>query len=116
MTSADRPPTSAVLPAKDSEKRGMCRGKKCLAPEPCKNLVVDHSEYLHLLRRLRAVPGVKRVFIRSGIRFDYMMLDPNEEFFKELVRYHVSGQLKVAPEHCSAAVLHRDGKAENRRV
>ena len=92
------------------EKRGMCRGRKCLAPEPCKNLVVDHSEYLHLLRRLRAIPGVKRVFIRSGIRFDYMMLDPNEEFFKELVRYHVSGQLKVAPEHCSAAVLTAMGK------
>ena len=94
------------------EKRGMCKGKKCLAPEPCKNLVVDHSEYLHLLRRLRAIPGVKKVFIRSGIRFDYLILDKNEEFFKELVRYHVSGQLKVAPEHCSDAVLTAMGKPQ----
>ena len=95
---------------KGQEKRGMCKGKKCLAPEPCKNLVVDHSEYLHLLRRLRAIPGVKKVFIRSGIRFDYLILDKNEEFFKELVRYHVSGQLKVAPEHCAASVLDAMGK------
>lgn len=94
------------------EKRGMCRGKKCLAPTPCKNLVVDHSEYLHLLRRLRAIPGVKKVFIRSGIRFDYLILDKNGEFFKELVRYHVSGQLKVAPEHCSANVLTAMGKPD----
>ena len=75
-------------------------------------MVVDHSEYLHLLRRLRAIPGVKKVFIRSGIRFDYLILDKNEEFFKELVRYHVSGQLKVAPEHCSANVLAAMGKPD----
>ena len=92
------------------EKHGLCRGKQCLAPEPCKNLIVNHSEYLHLLRRLRAIPGVKKVFIRSGIRFDYLILDKDETFFKELVRYHVSGQLKVAPEHCSDAVLAAMGK------
>lgn len=90
----------------------MCKGKKCLAPEPCKNLIVDHTEYLHLLRRLRALPRVKKVFIRSGIRFDYLILDKNEDFFKELVRYHVSGQLKVAPEHCSAGVLSAMGKPD----
>ena len=94
------------------EKRGMCKGKKCLAPTPCKNLVVDQSEYLRLLRRLREIKGVKKVFIRSGIRFDYLLLDENEEFFKDLVRYHVSGQLKVAPEHCSAGVLSAMGKPD----
>jgi uncharacterized radical SAM protein YgiQ len=88
----------------------MCKGRKCLAPEPCKNLVVDHSEYLKILRRMREIPGVKKVFIRSGIRFDYLILDQNEEFFKDLVRYHVSGQLKVAPEHCSNNVLKAMGK------
>ena len=95
---------------KGQEKRGMCKGRKCLAPTPCKNLVVDHSEYLRILRKLRALPGVKKVFIRSGIRFDYLILDENEEFFKDLVRYHVSGQLKVAPEHCSNNVLNAMGK------
>ena len=94
------------------EKRGMCKGKKCLAPTPCKNLVVDESEYLHLLRRLREIKGIKKIFIRSGIRFDYMLLDKNEDFFKDLVRYHVSGQLKVAPEHCSAGVLNAMGKPD----
>ena len=89
---------------------GLCKGKKCLAPSVCPALKADHTEYLHILRRLRALPGVKKVFIRSGIRFDYLMADPNEEFFKELVQYHVSGQLKVAPEHCSAEVLCRMGK------
>ncbi|MDY4191738.1 MAG: DUF3362 domain-containing protein, partial [Oscillospiraceae bacterium] len=91
-------------------KLGLCRGKKCLAPQPCPALQVDHSEYLELLRRLRALPGVKRVFIRSGIRFDYLMEDPSDAFFEELVRHHVSGQLKVAPEHCSAPVLDKMGK------
>ena len=95
---------------KGQEKRGMCKGRKCLAPEPCKNLVVDHSEYLRILRRMRAIPGIKKVFIRSGIRFDYLILDQNQEFFKDLVRYHVSGQLKVAPEHCSNNVLSAMGK------
>ncbi|MBQ0125023.1 MAG: YgiQ family radical SAM protein [Clostridiales bacterium] len=94
------------------QKRGMCKGKKCLAPTPCKNLVVDQSEYLHLLRRLREIKGIKKVFIRSGIRFDYLLLDKNEDFFKDLVRYHVSGQLKVAPEHCSAGVLNAMGKPD----
>lgn len=89
---------------------GLCKGKKCLAPEPCKALVADHTEYLELLRKVRAVPGVKKVFIRSGIRYDYLMEDPNDEFMKELVEHHVSGQLKVAPEHCSAAVLDKMGK------
>lgn len=91
-------------------KYGACTDKRCLAPKPCKNLKVDHSEYLSLLRKIRAVDGVKRVFIRSGIRFDYVMLDKNDEFFRELVKYHVSGQLKVAPEHCSANVLNLMGK------
>ena len=91
-------------------EHGLCRGRKCLAPSPCKNLEADHTEYLALLRRLRALPGVKRVFIRSGIRYDYLLEDKDESFFKELVEHHVSGQLKVAPEHCSAAVLDRMGK------
>ena len=91
-------------------KRGLCKNRKCLAPEPCPALEADHSEYLHLLRRLRQVPGVKKVFIRSGIRFDYLLADPDESFFKELVAHHVSGQLKVAPEHCSAPVLRCMGK------
>ena len=78
-------------------KKGMCTGgKHCLAPQPCPHLIVDHKDYLNILRRLRALPGVKKVFVRSGIRFDYLMADPDETFFKELVEYHVSGQLKVA--------------------
>lgn len=95
---------------KGQETKGLCKGKKCLAPKPCPALRVDHSDYLHLLRRLRALPKVKKVFIRSGIRFDYLMEDTDETFFKELVAHHVSGQLKVAPEHCSAAVLEKMGK------
>ena len=91
-------------------KKGLCKGKKCLAPVPCPAMKADHSEYLHLLRRLRRLPGVKKVFIRSGIRFDYLMADPDETFFKELVQHHISGQLKVAPEHCSAPVLQCMGK------
>lgn len=86
-------------------KLGLCRGKKCLAPTPCKNLTVDHRAYLNLLQKVRQIPGIKRVFIRSGIRFDYLIEDTDNAFFKELVQYHVSGQLKVAPEHCSAPVL-----------
>ncbi len=89
---------------------GLCKGKKCLAPKPCPALQADHTEYLHMLRKLRAIPGVKKVFIRSGIRYDYMLQDPDESFFRELVQYHVSGQLRVAPEHCSAAVLDCMGK------
>lgn len=91
-------------------EHGLCKGKKCLAPKQCPNLKVDHSEYLDILRTLRKIDGVKKVFIRSGIRYDYLLSDENDEFFKELVKYHVSGQLKVAPEHCSAAVLDKMGK------
>lgn len=89
---------------------GLCKGKKCLAPAPCKGLHADHEEYLHMLRQLRKIKGVKRVFIRSGIRYDYLMADPDDTFMRELIRYHVSGQLKVAPEHCAAAVLDKMGK------
>ncbi len=92
------------------ESAGLCARRKCLAPEPCPQLEADHSEYLSLLRKLRALPGVKKVFIRSGIRFDYLMADSDETFFRELTRHHISGQLKVAPEHCSANVLDRMGK------
>ena len=95
---------------KGQEDRGLCKGKKCLAPTPCKNLIADQSEYLDILRTVRELPKVKKVFVRSGIRFDYMLEDKSEEFFKELVKYHVSGQLKVAPEHCSASVLDKMGK------
>lgn len=91
-------------------KAGLCKGKKCLAPEPCKALVVDHTEYLEMLRKLRELPKVKKVFIRSGIRYDYLIEDKNDEFMRELIEHHVSGQLKVAPEHCSAAVLDKMGK------
>ncbi len=91
-------------------KYGLCKGKKCLAPEPCANLCADHSEYLHMLRRLRELPGVKKVFIRSGIRYDYLLEDKSGEFLNELIEHHISGQLKVAPEHCSAAVLDKMGK------
>ncbi|MBQ8783036.1 MAG: YgiQ family radical SAM protein [Clostridia bacterium] len=91
-------------------EHGLCKGKKCLAPKPCKALESDHSEYLDILRTVRSLPKIKKVFVRSGIRYDYMLKDPDDTFFKELVKYHVSGQLKVAPEHCSAAVLDKMGK------
>lgn len=91
-------------------ENGMCKGKKCLAPTPCKALVVDHSEYLHMLRRIRKIKGIKKVFIRSGIRYDYLIEDKDKTFMRELIEYHVSGQLKVAPEHCSPAVLDKMGK------
>lgn len=91
-------------------KYGLCKGRKCLAPEPCKNLEVNHEEYLDILREIRKIKGVKRVFIRSGIRYDYLIEDENDEFMRELIEYHISGQLKVAPEHCSAAVLDMMGK------
>ena len=86
-------------------KNGVCQNRQCLFPTPCKNINADHQDYLKLLRKLRALPGVKKVFIRSGIRFDYLLEDKNDDFFKELVEHHVSGQLKVAPEHISDAVL-----------
>lgn len=91
-------------------KAGLCKGKKCLAPTTCPALKADHKEYLHILRSLRALPKVKKVFIRSGIRFDYLLEDKDETFFKELVNHHISGQLKVAPEHCSTPVLNCMGK------
>ena len=91
-------------------KYGLCKGKKCLAPTPCAKLNADHTEYLGMLRKLREIKGVKRIFIRSGIRYDYLLKDKSDDFFRELVTYHVSGQLKVAPEHCSAAVLDKMGK------
>lgn len=90
--------------------QGVCKNRQCLFPKPCPNLEVDHSDYLSLLRKLRALPSVKKVFIRSGIRFDYLMADPDDTFFKELVEHHVSGQLKVAPEHISDNVLPYLGK------
>lgn len=90
--------------------QGLCKGKKCLAPQVCPAIHADHSEYLHILRKLRALPKVKKVFIRSGIRFDYLLADPDDTFFRELVREHTSGQLKVAPEHCSNHVLDKMGK------
>ncbi len=90
--------------------RGVCKNRQCLFPQPCPNLEVDHADYLTLLRRLRALPGVKKVFIRSGIRFDYLLADRDDAFFRKLVEHHVSGQLKVAPEHISDAVLEKMGK------
>lgn len=89
---------------------GMCAGRNCLSPEPCPNLDADHSDYLALLRKLRALPGVKKVFVRSGIRYDYLLEDPVGEFFPELVKYHISGQLRVAPEHCADNALRFMGK------
>jgi len=91
-------------------KSGMCPNKRCLAPEPCKNLDTDHRDYVSLLRKLRGIPGVKKVFVRSGVRFDYALYDKDGTFLAELVRHHVSGQLKVAPEHCVDNVLGYMGK------
>lgn len=93
--------------------KGVCSNKQCLYPKPCKNLTVDHKDYQQLLHKLRNLPGVKKVFIRSGIRFDYMIADKDSSFMEDLCRYHVSGQLKVAPEHISDQVLKRMGKPEN---
>lgn len=95
------------------DKYGVCTNKQCLFPEPCRNLKVDHKDYVELLRKLEAVPGVKKVFIRSGIRFDYVMADSNDEFLKELCEKHISGQLRVAPEHVSDNVLRMMGKPRN---
>jgi len=93
--------------------KGVCPTRQCLFPKPCKNLRVDHRDYLELLRKLRALPGVKKVFIRSGIRFDYLMCDKDDTFMKEMVEHHISGQLKVAPEHISDPVLSMMGKPPN---
>jgi len=101
-------------PACDKQlTKGACGGRQCLYPTPCKNMKADHSDYVALLRKLRKIPGVKKVFVRSGIRFDYLLADKKDTFFKELVQFHISGQLKVAPEHVSDAVLARMGKPRN---
>ncbi len=94
-------------------RAGVCRERQCLFPSPCKNLTVEHGDYLELLRKLRELEGVKKVFVRSGIRFDYLMADKDDTFFRELVEHHISGQLKVAPEHISDAVLSKMGKPQN---
>ena len=94
-------------------EHGVCRDRQCLFPAPCKNLDADHSDYVSLLKKLRNVPGVKKVFIRSGIRFDYLLADRKKDFLRELCEYHVSGQLKVAPEHVSDQVLSLMGKPQN---
>ena len=105
------PTANFSRPACDKQlKSGVCPNRQCLFPAPCKNLVAEHTDYVVLLRKLRALPGVKKVFIRSGIRFDYLLADPDPTFLKELVEHHVSGQLKVAPEHVSDRVLHYMGK------
>lgn len=95
---------------KIQEKVGVCKTKQCIFPTPCKNLKIDHTEYLSVLRKLRAIPKVKKVFVRSGIRYDYLIYDKNQKFFEELCKYHISGQLKVAPEHISDKVLAQMGK------
>jgi len=93
-------------------EHGVCQNKRCLVPHPCKNLIADHTEYIKLLSAVEAVKGVKKVFIRSGVRFDYLLADPDDSFFRKLVKDHVSGQLKVAPEHCSSNVLSHMGKPD----
>lgn len=108
------PTANFRLPACEKQlTKGACAGKQCLFPRPCRNLRADHSDYVALLRKLRALPGVKKVFIRSGIRFDYLLADKDDTFFRELVKYHVSGQLRVAPEHVSDHVLDLMGKPRN---
>ena len=94
-------------------KYGVCKNKQCLFPKPCSNLKVDHSDYVELLRKIRKLPNVKKVFIRSGVRFDYLMADKDDTFFNEMLKYHVSGQLRVAPEHISDSVLRLMGKPSN---
>ena len=107
------PTANFRYPACDKQlKDGVCKDRKCLVPTPCKNLKTDHSEYIELLNQIQTLPRVKKVFIRSGIRFDYMLCDKSEAFFKKLVTEHVSGQLKVAPEHCSSNVLRYMGKPD----
>jgi len=105
------PTANFYIPACDKqEKYGVCPDKQCLHPTPCKNLKVSHDDYLDVLRDLRELEGIKKVFVRSGIRFDYLMYDKNPAMFEELLTHHVSGQLKVAPEHVSDAVLDKMGK------
>ena len=108
------PTANFRLPACEKQlTKGVCAGKQCLFPRPCKNMRADHSDYVNLLRKVRAIPGVKKVFIRSGIRFDYLLADKDDTFFRELVKHHVSGQLRVAPEHVSDHVLDLMGKPRN---
>lgn len=95
------------------QTKGVCKNKQCLYPKPCKNLIVDHSDYVSLLRKLRSIDGVKKVFIRSGIRFDYVMEDKDDTFLCELCKHHISGQLRVAPEHVDNEVLRMMGKPQN---
>ena len=105
------PTANFRYPSCDKQKEnGVCPGKKCLAPKPCKNLKVEHTEYMHMLAEIEKISGVKKVFVRSGIRFDYIMADEDDSFFRRLVTNHVSGQLKVAPEHCSNNALRMMGK------
>jgi uncharacterized radical SAM protein YgiQ len=92
------------------KKNGLCRDRRCLGAKPCGNLKADHSEYLSIIRKVRSLPGVKKVFIRSGLRYDYLLLDKNSDFLEELIAHHISGQLRVAPEHCSGKVLDLMGK------
>jgi uncharacterized radical SAM protein YgiQ len=95
---------------KTQAENGTCKHKQCMFPKPCKNLIIDHNEYLSVLKRIRSIKGIKKVFIRSGIRYDYLIHDKNEAFFKELCEHHISGQLKVAPEHVTPRVLKQMGK------
>ena len=95
---------------KKQEVHGTCKTKQCMFPSPCKNLIIDHSEYLSMLQKIRKLPGIKKVFVRSGIRYDYLIHDNNDKFFRELCKYHISGQLKVAPEHVVPKVLAQMGK------
>ena len=105
------PSANFRFPACDKQlKSGACKDKQCLFPAPCKNMTVSHKDYAELLKKLRSLPGIKQVFIRSGIRYDYLLADKDETFFYDLCRYHISGQLKVAPEHVSDNVLHFMGK------
>ena len=107
------PTANFRYPACEKQLRdGVCSARKCLSPTPCKNLIADHTEYVKLLEAIEALPKVKKVFVRSGIRFDYLLADSDDAFFKKLVRDNVSGQLKVAPEHCSSAVLRCMGKPD----
>lgn len=105
------PSANFRLPAcSNQEERGTCRGRQCLHPNACDQLNTDHSDYLSLLRKLRSLPGVKKVFIRSGLRYDYLLTDANDEFLRELCEHHVSGQLKIAPEHVSPKITRLMGK------
>ena len=92
------------------KEHGACKHKQCMFPKPCKNLIIDHKEYLSVLRRVRSIKGIKKVFVRSGLRYDYMIHDKDDTFFKELCEHHISGQLKVAPEHVTPRVLAQMGK------